>query len=301
MRMRLRWLILASAGLLALAFAARAQDILPLRHAHGLGYSADGARIMIPGHQGIMVYGGKRWSIAPGPARDYMGFAVTRRLIFSSGHFAPGGARGTSLGLLRSGDGGRSWASLGFEGEAEFHLVAAGYESDALYLYSSVPNSRMPRAGLYRMLNGAGGWRSVAARGVRGELFKLAVHPSDEAVVAAVTSEGLFLSRSGGEEFEPLVAGAELRTAYFPLDGDSLWFGTFDGGPALFRMALGGGAREEIALPPLRLDAVAFIAQNPMRRAEFTIVTFERAVFVTPDRGRTWTRIARARGTLPQD
>lgn len=296
--MRLRWLTLASAGLVVLAFAARAQDILPMRHAHGLGYSADGARIMIPGHQGIMVYGGKRWSIAPGPARDYMGFAVTRRFIFSSGHFAPGGARGASLGLLRSRDGGRSWRSLGFETEAEFHLVAAGYESDALYVYSSAPNSRMPRAGLYRMLSGGRGWRSVAARGVRGELFRLAVHPSDEAMVAAVTSEGLFLSRSGGEEFEPLVAGAELRTAYFPLDGDSLWFGTFDGGPGLFRMALGGGAREEIALPPLRLDAVAFIAQNPVRRAEFTIVTFERAVFVTPDRGGTWTRIARARGTL---
>ena len=104
-----------------------------------------------------------------------------------------------------------------------------------------------------------------------------------------------------GLQHQPLVAGAELRTAYFPLDGDSLWFGTFHGGPGLFRMALGGGAREEIALPPLRLDAVAFIAQNPVRQAEFTIVTFERAVFVTPDRGGTWTRIARARGTLPQD
>lgn len=272
-----------------------------MRHAHGLGYSPDGTRIMIPGHQGIMVYDGKRWSIAPGPARDYMGFAVTRRSIFTSGHFMPGGSLGASLGLLRSGDGGRSWTSLGFEREAEFHLVAAGYDSDALYVYCTAPNSRMPQPGLYRMLDGGRIWRSAGARGMRGELYKLAVHPNEEGTIAAVTSEGLFLSRDGGDDFEALVVGAELRTAYFPLDGDSLWFGTFNGRPGLFRMALGSGAREEIALPALRRDAVAFIAQNPAQREEFTIVTFERAVYVTPDRGRAWMRIARARGTLPTD
>lgn len=293
-----RWPMLAGA-VLAVAFAAGSQATLPMRHAHALGYSPDGARIMIPGHQGIMVHDGKRWSVAPGPVRDYMGFAVTRRSIFASGHFAPGGSRGAPIGLLRSGDGGRNWTSLGFEGEAEFHLVAAGYESDAVYVYCSAPNSRMPRAGLYRMLDGGRAWRSAGARGVRGELFMLAAHPSNESVIAAATGEGLFLSRDGGEEFAPLVAGAELRTAYFPLDGDSLWFGTFDGRPGLFRIPLDGGAREEIALPPLGRDAVAFIAQNPVRRAEFTIVSFERAVFVTADRGGSWRRIARARGTAP--
>jgi hypothetical protein len=65
-------------------------------------------------------------------------------------------------------------------------------------------------------------------------------------------------------------------------------------------MAIGSDAREEIALPRLGRDAVAFIAQNPVRPNEFVIVTFERAVFVTPDRGETRTRIARARGTPSQ-
>lgn len=299
--MKLRWLIVVGTGMLALASAACAKTTLPLRHVHGLGYSADGARILIPGHQGIMAYGNGRWSIAPAPKYDFMGFAVTRHFIFTSGHFPPGGARGASLGLLRSGDGGQSWTSLGFKGEAEFHLVAAGYESNALYVYNSAPNSRMPHPGLYRMMNEGLGWRGVSARDLRGEIFKLAVHPTDEAMVAVVTSEGLFLSRNGGEEFEPLVAGADLRTAYFPLDGDSLWFGTYAGRPGLFRMAISSGVREEITLPPIGRDAVAYIAQNPVRREEFTMVTFERAVFVTADRGASWRRIARARGTLPQE
>lgn len=296
--MKMQCVILASA--LAIAGAASGREPLPLRHAHGLGYSADGTRIMIPGHQGIMVHRGGRWSIAPGPERDFMGFAVTRDFIFTSGHFPPGGSRGPSLGLLRSRDGGQSWTSMGFEGAVDFHVLAAGFESNSLYVYNSSPNARMPHAGLYRLTSGEPGWRNAKARGVRGEVFVLAVHPTDEATVAAATSEGLFLSRNSGDEFATIIAGEELRTAYFSVDGDSLWFATFADRPRLFRMSLEDGTRDEIALPRLSRDAVAFIAQNPARRDEYAIVTFERAVFVTPDRGGTWTRIARARGTLPQ-
>lgn len=294
---------LASVGIAMASFflpAAFGQDEVTLRHAHGLGYSAEGMRIMIPNHYGIAVYSDGRWAMAPAAAYDYMGFSVTRKYIFSSGHDAPGGGRGGALlGVMRSRDGGQTWKSLAFKGEAEFHLLAAGYDSNALYLYNAAPNSRMRDTGLYRMLREGRRWRSCHARGMRGEPFKLAAHPTDEATLAAATSEGLFLSRNGGDDFQPLVEGPELRAAYFPLDGDALWFGTFDGKPALFRLPLAGGAREEIALPTIGHDAVASIAQNPARLSEFAILTFEHAVFVTPDRGTTWTRIALARGTFP--
>jgi hypothetical protein len=277
-----------------------AQDEVTLRHAHGLGYSADGLQIMIPNHYGIAVYARQRWSMAPAPAYDYMGFSVTREYIFSSGHASPGGGRGGPLlGLMRSRDGGQTWTSLALDGEAEFHFVAAGYESNALYLYNPAPNSRMRRAGLYRLLREGDEWRGCHSRGMRGTLFKLAVHPTDTAMLAAATSEGLFVSRNGGDDFRAVIEGPELRAAYFPLDGDALWFGTFDGKPGLFRLPLTGGAPDKIALPPIGHDAVASIAQNPTRPAEFVILTFEHAVFLTPDRGNSWSRIARARGTFP--
>jgi hypothetical protein len=295
------WALLGSFVFAALPSPAFAQDAeVTLRHAHGLGYSADGRRIKIPNHYGIAVHTDGRWSMAPGAAHDYMGFVVTRDFIFSSGHFSPGGGRGGAvLGLMRSRDGGKSWTVLGFENEAEFHLVAAGYETNALYVYSPAPNSRMPRPGLYRMVGEGLEWRIAEARGMRGEVFKLTVHPTDQATLAAATSDGLFLSRNGGDEFQAIIKGPELRTAYFPIDGDALWFGTFDGRPGLFRIALTSGAREEIVLPPIGRDAVSSIAQNPARRSEFAIVTFERTVFVTPDRGKTWMQIAQARGTFP--
>ncbi|MEX2242069.1 MAG: glycosyl hydrolase, partial [Burkholderiales bacterium] len=61
------------------------------------------------------------------------------------------------------------------------------------------------------------------------------------------------------------------------------------------RISLDGPRRENAALPQLGKDAVAYIAQNPARRDEIAIATFERDVFVSQDRGKTWKQIA-ARG-----
>ncbi|HUF82688.1 MAG TPA: glycosyl hydrolase, partial [Burkholderiales bacterium] len=68
--------------------------------------------------------------------------------------------------------------------------------------------------------------------------------------------------------------------------------GAFDGRPILARTTLEGGATDRVALPPLAKDAVAYIAQNPLRRDELAIATFRRSVFLSADRGRTWRQIA---------
>ena len=286
---------------LALLIPVSAAAITELRHAHGLGYSADGSRILIPNHYGIAVYSDGRWSKVAGPAHDYMGFVVTRDFIFSSGHARGSRGSGSPLGLMRSADGGLSWIALGLDGEAEFHLVAAGYFSNAVYVYSERPNSLMRRAGIYRLLGDRlVGWLGAAGRGLRGEPGMLTAHPTDSRTVAAATTEGLFISRDGGEEFRPVLTGMRATTARFTLDGDALLCGTLDGKtPALLRIAVTEGTRETLALPPFDRDAVANIAQNPRRRTELVLITFERAVFVSANGGKTWRRIARPRGTLP--
>ncbi len=289
-----RWMGALALGLAATALGAA--GAVTLRHVHGLGYSPEGSRLMIPSHDGLAVYSGGRWSKAPGPEHDYMGFAVTREFIFSSGHPAPGTGLANPFGLIRSSDGGRTWSKLGLEGEADFHVMAAGYGNNAVYVYNSTPNSRMPRPGIYRMVGQGLGWRRAESRGLRGDIHALAVHPTDSGMLAAATSAGVFLSRNSGEEFKSL-EGTEALAVCFTLDGESLWLSGFDGKPRLARIGLGKGTREEIALPPLGRDAVAYIAQNPARRTEFAIATFERSVFLTPDAGKTWTQIAdRGRG-----
>ena len=58
------------------------------------------------------------------------------------------------------------------------------------------------------------------------------------------------------------------------------------------RVALQGGTNAAIALPPLKDDAVAYMAQNPVIPKEYAMATLERSVFVSRDAGKTWIQIA---------
>lgn len=81
------WLIDAVGLFLFLSVRAAASPTL--QHIRGLSYSADGQRLYIPMHHGLALYSGSRWSQAPGPEHDDMGFAVTHQFFYSSGHPAP--------------------------------------------------------------------------------------------------------------------------------------------------------------------------------------------------------------------
>jgi hypothetical protein len=284
--------LLATAILAGAAIAATAQPPVTLTHVHGLAYSADGKRLMIPSHHGLAVYEAGKWKVAPGPQHDYMGFAATAKHLYSSGHPAPGSGMVNPFGLIRSRDGGRTWDKLGLEGETDFHLLATSWNTGAIYVWNPAPSSRMRAPGLHWTRNDGFLWKPARAAGLEGAPRALAVHPDDAATVAVATEKGVYLSRDSGERFSALASGVDALAAYFELDGGHLWYGAFDGKPILARLALEGGAAGKVALPPLARDAVAYIAQNPARRDELAIATFRRNVYLSTDRGRTWRQIA---------
>ena len=269
-----------------------------LKHVHGLAYSQDGKRLFVPSHDGLAIYNGGHWSKAPGPEHDYMGFTGTRNHFYSSGHPAPGSGLVNPFGLIKSTDGGKTWQKLGLEGESDFHLLAAGFDTNAIYVYSTERNSRMRRPGLYRTLNDGFSWQPLKASGLRGELNSIAVHPSATDVVAVGTDAGLYLSQEGGQRFEPVASGQRVMAVFFDLDGRHLWYGTYAGAAQLYRTQIQGGNGQRIQLPPLSEDAVAYIAQNPVTRSEFAIATFQRDVYLTRDGGGSWKQVARRGKTL---
>lgn len=275
------------------AGTALAQGPVTLTHVHGLAYSADGRRLMIPSHHGLAVYANGKWSKAAGPAHDYMGFAATARHLYSSGHPAPGSGLVNPFGLMRSSDGGKSWDKLGLEGETDFHLLAASWNTNTIYVWNPAPSSRIREPGLHATKDEGATWRKASAAGVHGDLIALAVHPDNPALVALGTSEGVFESVDGGASFREIGGRGAGTAVLYDLGAEHLWFAGHDGKAArLARVRVRGGPAAEIKLPPLPNDAVAYIAQNPARRSEYAIATFERSVFVSADAGRTWRRIA---------
>ena len=273
--------------------AAQAQSPVTLTHAHGLAYSADGKRLMIPSHHGLAVYENGKWSKAPGPQHDYMGFSATATHYYSSGHPAPGTGMVNPFGLIRSSDGGRKWDKLGLEGETDFHLLATGWNTNAIYVWNLAPSSRLKQPGLHHTRNDGFAWKRAAASRLEGEPHALAVHPDDPATVAAGTSKGIYLSRDSGERFAALAAGTEGLAVFFDLDGKHLWYGAFNGKARLARVPVAGGPAKQFELPPLERDAVAYIAQNPAKRDEYAVATFGRNVFLSRDGARTWSQIAK--------
>ena len=277
------------AALLALVTLPARADLLT--HVHGLAYSADGKRLMIPSHFGLAIYENGKWSKAPGPQHDYMGFSATSKHIYSSGHPATGSGLVNPFGLLRSQDGGKTWDKLGLEGESDFHVMATSWNTNAVYVWNAAPNSRMKRVGLHYTVNDGFSWVAADAKGLEGNPYALAVHPDDAKSVALATPNGVFESSDFGQSFAKVAAG-QGTAIFFDLDGKHLWYGSYDTAPHLARASLKGGPMTQFRLPPLTKDAVSFIAQNPLRRDEYAIATFNRNVYVSGDGGKSWRAIA---------
>jgi hypothetical protein len=238
------------------------------------------------------VYENGKWTKAPGPQHDYMGFSATAKNLYSSGHPAPGSGLANPFGLIRSRDGGKTWEKLGLEGETDFHLLAASWNTNAVYVWNPAPSSRMKAPGLHYTLNDGFAWKRAGAAGLAGDPRALAVHPDKAGTVAVATSEGLYLSLDSGENFKKAAGGGEGLSVFFDLEGKRVWYGAFDGRARLTQVPLGTGHPLQVDLPPLNQDAVAYIAQNPSRRLEYAIATFKRDVYVSKDGGESWSQIA---------
>ncbi len=223
-----------------------------------------------------------------------MGFAATGDALYSSGHPALGSGLINPFGLLRSRDGGKTWQKLGFEGEADFHLLATSWKGTRVYVWNAEPNSRLRRPGLYFTPNDGFSWTAARSSGLQGEPHALGVHPDDATVVAIATAAAIYLSRDAGESFSAIAESKGQGTAvFFDLDGKHLWYARFDGKARLARWALPAGPVTDVRLPQLADDAVAYIAQNPVARGEYAIATFERSVYLSTDGAQSWRPIAR--------
>jgi len=286
--MTIRWLLIWL--LVCASLAARAEPVT-LTHVHGLAYSADGRQLLVPSHHGLAIYRDGKWSKAPGPQHDYMGFSATAKYLYSSGHPGHGSGLVNPFGLIRSRDGGRTWDKLGLEGETDFHLLATGWNTNAIFVWNPAPNSRMKRPGLHYTLNDGFAWKPAQAAGLAGEPRALAVHPDDAAMVAIATSAGLYLSRDSGGRFSKIAEGGGGLSAIFEFEGRHVWYGSFDGRAKLTRVPTTGGHPVQLSLPALKDDAVAYIAQNPARRLEYAIATFGRSVYLSKDAGQSWMHI----------
>ncbi len=289
MKYRLTALFLAAVFLLAEHVAAADVELV---HIHGLGYSADGKQLVIPAHFGLAIYENGKWRKGRGPDHDYMGFSMTADRWYSSGHPAPGSSLINPFGLKRSDDLGKNWRELGMQGEADFHTLATGFNSNIIYVVNMMPNRTLMRRGLHYTRNDGKKWHYASAEGAP-EPVALSVHPDKPDTLALASRSGLFLSTDFGNRFTVLDETMEVYAVSFDFNGKQLYYAGYDIAPNLVKTDLKSGKRAFLKLPKLERDAVSYISQNPKNDRELAIATFNRNVFISKDRGNTWKQIAR--------
>lgn len=284
---------LAAALVLACPLWLQAEPLLI--HLHAMAFSPDGRSLLVSSHVGLTAWRGDHWSHELETGIDITGFSAAARGLYASGHPEPGGALRNPIGLARSDDGAR-WRSLALEGEADFHVIAAGERTDAIYVLSHLLNAAMPDPGIHLTRDEGKTWKRPAARGLRGEVLALAAHPSDGTLVAAATDRGVYLSRDAGEGFRRVFSQA-VTAVTFALEGKALMF-TPTLANEIVRLPIDGGRRSLIRLPRLRGDYATHIALHPTDGGTIAVGTRRRDVYLSTDGGKTWRRIARD-GELP--
>jgi photosystem II stability/assembly factor-like uncharacterized protein len=96
---------------------------LPGTHVHGLAVNDQTGQLLLATHEGLFDIS-RAPAVKIGPANDLMGFTPGHDGIFyASGHPGQDSTLPNPLGLIRSGDGGRTWEQISRQQESDFHAL----------------------------------------------------------------------------------------------------------------------------------------------------------------------------------
>lgn len=222
-----------------------------------------------------------------------MGFTTVDNGFYSSGHLAQGSNKRNPFGIVKSSDEGKSFEILDLYGEIDFHLMSASYKTHTIYAVNPEPNSRLTTTGLYYSKDDAKTWNKSEMTGIDAELFELtslAVHPTDDSIVAVGTTKALYVSNDSGNQFEK-IADLQVTSLTFGMGGN-LFVGSYKQKGVFYQMDLQQKQLVEVNIPDLVEDAASYIAQNPTNTKELVFATFNLDVYISLDEGMNRRKIA---------
>lgn len=161
-----------------------------MEHIHGIGVDPDTGAVYAGTHYGLFrIEGGKATRMAD-RVQDFMGFTVAGPDHFlASGHPGEGQGGHSSVGLIESTDGGKTWQELSLAGEADFHALE--FRHGRVYGLNSMTGQLLAS-------EDKESWQELS----REPIADFAVSPQDANVLIATTQQGLVQSDDGGSTFE---------------------------------------------------------------------------------------------------
>ncbi|MFC7061732.1 F510_1955 family glycosylhydrolase [Halobacillus seohaensis] len=258
-----------------------------ISHVHGLGYF-DSNTIAFASHTGLKLYQDEEWLETEGHRHDYMGFNAVDSGFYTSGHPNLQSDYPNPLGLQKLGEDGEELESLAVEGESDFHVMGVGYQNNAIYLLNEQENSLMDQ-GYYKSLDDGETWEAFQGDNIKGSPFQIAVHPTEDEVVAIATDSGVYLSEDAGESFSVISDSGQGSGLFFT--EEELQYGLYDGKQAFYSFDLENRETQSINIPSLAGDAIMYTARQPKKGKEMVIYTAQGNSFISQNSGESWSQI----------
>lgn len=263
---------------MTIANAESLSQLLERTHVHGLAVDlADPARLLIATHHGVYASTDGWVQEVSSNKDDFMGFSAhphDEKVFFGSGHPADGG----NLGVIRSDDGGRSWAQItaGANGPVDFHQMAvSAADPDVLYgIYGS----------LQRSDDGGTSWNVVGPP--PDGTIAIAASTLDANMLYAGTDGGIVDSTDGGRSWQPGHIIAAPATALHM---------TRNGTLVAYMMGQGLLISAEDDFPHWRRDSddlgedpVLHLAVDPTDESRMFAATMRGRMLTSDDGGSSW-------------
>ncbi|MGW6148949.1 F510_1955 family glycosylhydrolase [Bacillus mycoides] len=264
-----------------------------IEHIHGIGYARNMPGVSIATHSGIKVYQNGKWLETTTELHDYMGFQATKNGFFASGHPEPGANFKNPLGLMKSSDGGNTLEKLAFYGESDFHNLAVGYNTEAIYLYNERPNSKLQQ-GFYFSTNSGQEWKNSKLQGLSSTIHSFSVHPDQSSVIAVSAKDGVYLSTDYGNTFKLFSKSLESTAVTFS-DEDVIYASiNKENKQMITKQSIATNEETNIQAPSLDpKDTIMYISQNPQNSSEMVFATMKANLFLSTDDGKTWKQLTK--------
>jgi photosystem II stability/assembly factor-like uncharacterized protein len=252
-------------------------------HFHGLG--AGGAAlaggVYLATHHGLFAVTPDGIAEQLSPAQDFMGFSPhpsQPRHFFASGHPLIGG----NMGVIKSLDGGRTWAKLGdgVDGPVDFHQMDVS-AADPNVIYGA------SRGYLQVSRNGGRIWTITGL--LPAGVIDLAASAASADVVFAGTNAGLYRSNDGGATWEQLPDFSQPVTMVQISRSGQIF--AFEVGRGLVAASEEVLAWEEIANPFAEEEVILHLSVEEGLMFAVTIDRDGQYLNISHDDGQTWARV----------
>lgn len=158
-----------------------------------------GKRVLVATHEGLYELVAKNKMKLIGKDKiDVMGLASLGNALYASGHPAPDSKMPNPIGLIKSIDGGASWAAVSLVGKVDFHSL----EGARTELYGVDSQS-----GKLMYSNDSGKvWKSLGINSFED----IAVSPNNSGVAVAIKGKDLILTKNAFDK------SSKVRTSFAP-------------------------------------------------------------------------------------